>query len=253
MFESKRKSCLPLAKPLLTRERQTRELQLATSQVFGLLVCDVLTSLASLGIAFYYSWKLTLVLIATLPISAIVLKFVTRPLEPAIQAQRRDLATASKHATASISAIDLVKVFNGYDHELWQYFWATQRAAKHYLVQARCNSIQMGYVSFWVIFMFVVGFWYGVELVENGLSPGSVLTTFYATLASFQGIEALMPHWLVLAKGMSAGAFLKAVVSNRDGDRKVRKMGRIMQPRACHGQVELTNVSTPYDSVNLEV
>lgn len=175
--------------------------------------------------------------------SAVVLALATRKLEPAIQAQRRELATASKHVTSSFAAIDLVKVFNGHDHEIQQYVQVIRDASKHYLVQAICNSIQMGYVSFWVISMFVVGFWYGAVLIEEGLSPGSVLTTFYATLASFQSIEALMPHWLVLSKGMSAGAFLKAVVTSSNGGYRRSKPGQMLRPLFCAGDVELSDVS----------
>lgn len=236
---------IPLSVTDIRAYRQTRELQLATSQVFGLLVCDIMTSIASLVIALYHSWKLTLVLLATLPISAIILSLATRRLEPAIQAQKRELAIASKFATASVTAIDLVKVFNGYDQEVWQYFRAIKLAARHYLIQAQCNAIQMGYVSFWVIAMFIVGFWYGVILVNNdGLKPGNVLTTFYATLAAFQGIEALMPHWLVLAKGMSAGAFLSSLTPKSGGGRTIKKMTGSLRPEKCVGDIELTDVST---------
>ncbi|KAH7166285.1 P-loop containing nucleoside triphosphate hydrolase protein, partial [Dactylonectria macrodidyma] len=234
---------------LLVRiQTQTRELQLATSQVLGLLVCDVITSLASLGIALYYSWKLTLVLVAILPISVIILSIATRRLEAAIQAQRRSLAVASKHAVASITAIDLVKVFNGYDQDIWQYCNAVRAAVKPYLIQAQCNSTQMGYISFSGIAMFVVGFWYGVVLVNGGLAPGHVLATFYATLASFQAIEALMPQWLVIAKGMSAGSFLSAIASNHHRAHGVNVMMGSLRPCDCVGDVELTNVSFAYPS-----
>ncbi|KAF4977124.1 hypothetical protein FZEAL_6312 [Fusarium zealandicum] len=232
---------------LLVRiQTQTRELQLATSQVLGLLICDIITSFASLGIALYYSWKLTLVLLATLPLSAIILSLATKRLEPAIQSQKRDLAIASKFAVASITAIDLVKVFNGYDQEVWQYYPAIKTAAKHYLIQAQCNALQMGYVAFWVVAMFVVGFWYGVVLVNDGLPPGHVLTTFYATLASFQGIEALMPQWLVIAKGMSAGGFLSGIISTSNHGRSVNSMTGSLRPRSCTGDIELSDVSFAY-------
>ncbi|KAJ4167588.1 ATP-dependent permease [Fusarium falciforme] len=234
---------------LLVRiQTQIRELQLATSQVLGLLVCDLITSLGSLGIALYYSWKLTLVLLATLPISAIILSLATQRLEPAIQGQKREMAAASKFAVASITAIDLVKVFNGYDQEVWQYYPAIKAAAKHYLVQAQCNAIQMGYVAFWVVTMFVAGFWYGVVLVNDGLPPGHVLTTFYATLASFQGIEALMPQWLVIAKGMSAGGFLSSITLDLRGGRAVKTMAGSLKPESCSGDIELNNVSFAYPS-----
>lgn len=224
--------------------RQTRELQLATSQIFGLLLSDVFTSLGSLGIAFYYSWKLTLVLIATLPLSAVILSIGTRKLQPAIQAQRASLATASQLATASITAIDIVKVFGGNGQELWQYYKAISQAAKHYLLQAASNSFQLGYVSFWVVAMFVVGFIYGVALVnQGGISPGSIVTTFYATLASIQGVEAVMPHWLVLAKGMSAGAFLSTLTAQLRGESQVRSPSGSIKPEHCAGDVEVIDVS----------
>ncbi|PTD09744.1 Mating factor M secretion protein mam1 [Fusarium culmorum] len=234
---------------LIRIQTQTRELQLASSQVLGLLVGDIITSFASLGIALYYSWKLTLVLLATLPISAIVLSFATKRLEPAIQTQKRELAAASKFAVASITAIDLVKVFNGYDQEVWQYYPSIKAAAKHYLVQAQCNALQMGYVAFWVVAIFVLGFWYGVVLVNNdGLAAGSVLTTFYSTLAAFQGIEALMPQWLVLAKGMSAGGFLSSITRNMRNGGTVKPMAGALRPRFCSGDIELKNVSFAYPS-----
>ncbi|KAM0344102.1 hypothetical protein ACHAPU_007823 [Fusarium lateritium] len=234
---------------LIRIQTQTRELQLASSQVLGLLVGDIITSFASLGIALYHSWKLTLVLLATLPISAIVLSLATRRLEPAIQAQKRELAVASKFAVASITAIDLVKVFNGYDQEVWQYYPAAKASAKQYLIQAQCNALQMGYVAFWVVAMFVVGFWYGVVLVNNdGLPAGSVLTTFYATLAAFQGIEALMPQWLVLAKGMSAGSFLSSITCNMKSGGLFKPMIGASRPQFCSGDIELKDVSFAYPS-----
>lgn len=101
----------------------------------------------------------------------------------------------------------------------------------------------MGYVSFWVVAMFVVGFWYGVLLVNNGLPAGSVLTTFYATLASFQGVESLMPQWLVIAKGMSAGSFLSSIASDTDNGRTVKPMMGSLKPHLCAGDIELTDVS----------
>lgn len=219
---------------------------MATSQVFGLLVCDALTSVASLAVALYYSWKLTLVLLATLPASIIALSLATRKLEPALEAQKQSLAMASKLASASMTAIDLVKVFNGFDRETRQYQLTTREAARHYLTQAMCNSLQMGIIAFWVVGMFVVGFWYGVVLVNDGLPPGHVLTTFYATLAAFQGIEALVPHWLVFSKGMSAGAFLSPLAFTQKKHNPARRMSGSSTLNYCVGDIELRNVSFAY-------
>ncbi|KAK4071609.1 uncharacterized protein Triagg1_5847 [Trichoderma aggressivum f. europaeum] len=226
---------------------QTRELQLATSQVLGLLVADFILSIASLTIAFSHSWKLTLVLFATLPVSIMALSLATRRLDPAIQAQKRDLETASKFATSSIKAIAIVKVFNGYDRELWQYHEAVKSAGRRYLIQAQCNCLQMSYVAFWIVSMFIAGFWYGTVLVDGGLTPGQVMTTFFSVLAAFQGIEALLPHWLVLSKGMSAGSFLLSML-NKNDETNIDKGDNRTQPSACVGNVDLVDVTFAYPS-----
>ncbi|KAL6701467.1 ABC-transporter [Trichoderma pleuroticola] len=233
---------------LLVRiQTQTRELQLATSQVLGLLVADSILSIASLAIAFSHSWKLTLILLATLPVSIIALSLATRRLDPAIQAQKRDLETASKFATSSIKAIAIVKVFNGYDGELWQYYEAVKSAGRRYLIQAQCNCLQMSYVAFWIVSMFIAGFWYGTVLVDGGLTPGQVMTTFFSVLSAFQGIEALLPHWLVLSKGMSAGSFLLSILNKKD-ETTVDEDGNRAQPATCVGNVDLVDVTFAYPS-----
>lgn len=170
------------------------------------------------------------------------MSLATRRLDPAIQGQKLHQETASKYATSSIKAIEIVKIFNGGDHELRQYYEAVKLASKQYLIQAKCNCFQMGYVAFWVIGMFVAAFWYGTVLVDQGLSPGHVITTFFATLSAFQGIEALLPHWLVLAKGMSAGSFLSSLANKRDDETANAQSGQT-RPAACAGNVDLVDVS----------
>jgi ATP-binding cassette subfamily B (MDR/TAP) protein 1 len=120
---------------------------------------------------------------------------------------------------------------------------------KSYLKQARCQSLQIGTVIFWVIMLFVIGFWYGIVLIEQGLQPGAVLTTFYATLAAFQGIEALMPQWLVLVKGMSAGRELREMTTDEDDAMSARIEAIAVggRPNKCFGNLEMRNVRSLSD------
>ncbi|KAJ6788086.1 hypothetical protein PWT90_02533 [Aphanocladium album] len=225
-------------------QRKTYELQIATSQVFGYLAADFLTAIASLVIAFYTSWKLTLVLLATLPVSLVLLALTSRKIQPAITEQASSLDSASKILAASLSGIDLVKICNGYTQEVQSYMAHIDRAGKQYRLQARYSSIQIGYTSFWAVAMFVVGFWYGLVLVQQGKSPGHILTTFYAVLATLQGFESLLPNWLIFEKGMSAGQVLQALQSevtkgSNDGADAVR-------PGYFVGAIDLKEISFSY-------
>lgn len=206
---------------------------------------------ASLILAFYYSWKLTLVVLSTCVPSVIILTLINKQLDPAIRAQKTELAHASKHAVAAFTAIELVKVYNREDHEQWQYQRAIKNAAEHYLRQVLCKCGQLGYIKLWMNMLFVVGFYFAVVLADQGsLTPGNALTTFYAALTAFQALEAVGPHWLVLAKGMAAGQSLAALVhdvsQSLDGesvDSHQKSGGH--RPVRCDGDIEMRNVCLP--------
>lgn len=204
---------------------------------------DLATFCAALGIAFYNSWKLTLVTLAGMPVAIVLLSFVSKQMKANIEAQKRDLTQASKFANTAIISIDTVKAYNGQEHEVWQYASAIKKAAGSYLRQANSNALQMGITRFVIISMFVQGFWFGISLADNGLSAGAVLTTFYACLIATESAETLLPQWLVIARGMSAGATLKAVLLHIKNGKKVVPMSGSSKPAICFGDIEVTNVS----------
>lgn len=217
--------------------------------MLGLFITDSLLAAASLGIAFYYCWQLTLVLLATVPVSLIVLGLVGRGFEFSIEAQKRELSYASKCVTAAVTAIDLVKVYNGFDNEVWQYMRTTKDAGRWFLEQAWVQAIQIGYVKLWMTSLFVVGFWFAVYLVDQGsTTAGNALTTFYAALTTLQVVEGFTPQWIVLAKGISSGNFLQKIVRDAAQHRE-RGTNIPYRPQTCTGDLQLKNVSFayPYD------
>ncbi|EFY91496.1 ABC a-pheromone efflux pump AtrD [Metarhizium acridum CQMa 102] len=177
-------------------------------------------------------------------VSFIILCIVTRNVDAEIRLQKQHLQKASTSAAAAVNGIDLVTIYAGHDREVSKYALALKSAARHFLIQVRCNSIQTGYIAFWSISVFVLGFWYGLVLVEKGMSPGNVVTTFYAILTAFQGIEALVGHWLVLLKGKGAVYFLSDLAKSE---------GSFEAPSAKNhqefiGDVRLEKVNFAYES-----
>ena len=165
-------------------------------------------------------------------------------MQPSIDAQYKELGEAAKNANSAIQAIDVVKAMNGQDFELWQYAKSLKKAARSYLLQAKANAFQIGYVRFVTLAMFVQGFWYGSHLVQNGKkSPGQVLTAFWACLMATQAIEQILPQTLVLEKGRAAGATLKAILTQIDGKKRTM-MGGGLAPSFCDGDIEFRNVGS---------
>lgn len=173
-----------------------------------------------------------------------VLAWISARMQPGIEAQVVELTKASKLAKNAFSAIDTVKCFNGQDFELRQYARAIKKAAKHYLVQAQANALQIGFVRLVTLAMFVQGFWYGSHLVNTGQkNPGEVLTAFWACLMATQSVEQILPQIIVLEKGKAAGATLQAIMLQMESGRKVMKMIGKTAISFCEGDIEVRNVS----------
>lgn len=226
---------------------------MAASQPMGFFVRDVAAAIMAIGIAFYYSWKLTLVLSLSVPTAALVLWLVSRRLQPAIEAQRRELNIASKYTNTAFHAIDTVKVFNGQNYEIRQYASAINAAGLSYLIQGQVRASQMGSTRFLVVVMFMAGFWYGLTLYKNSeLSPGDVITTFYSFLMGNQAVSSLLAQYVILCKGKSAGATLERIVGELDNNHQLSKIAGTRTLEVCDGDIEVTNVSSsllPYYSI----
>ena len=217
---------------------------MATSQPIGFVAQNLISTLASLGLALYFSWKLTFVTLATVPIAFLVLSILSTTIQAQISQQDVELTKAAKHSHAAVSAIEVVKSFNAQDFEVKQYAAAIKRAATCYLKQARSNAFQMGFVRLFTLAMFVQGFWYGHHLAATeGLSFSYVTTAFWACLLATKAFEDVLPQILVLEKGRNAAAALRGILDEVTKEPELFSMVGQKAPRFCDGDIEIRAVS----------
>ncbi|KAL1634321.1 ATP-dependent permease [Neofusicoccum ribis] len=230
----------------MANPRQTRELQISVSQPLGTIVELLATTFLSLGLALYYSWRLTLVILCVVPIAAVGIGLLSARLQPNVDKQSEKLQEALKYAIGAIRSIETVKSFNGQDLEVWKYARIARQAATYYIRQANLNAWQMCLMSFFSFSMFIQGFWYGSTLLDKGETPGSVLTTFWAALMACQGFMSILPQLLVMEKGRAAGAKLRAVMVHGSRGQEESRPGEGLKPDHCAGDFELKNVCFSY-------
>jgi ATP-binding cassette subfamily B (MDR/TAP) protein 1 len=205
--------------------------------------------IVALGIAFYYSWNLTLVIICTIPLLYLVQTFISNRLAKRAQAQGEELQSALKYITTAIQSIETVKCFNGERHELQKFTNIVRVAAVLYRRVANLRSMQIGLIQFFTLSVFVQGFWYGTHLVDIGdLGPGQVFTTFWAALTAISGITSFVPQLIVLQKGKLAGAHLTILMKQiSTTDQYLDSQGQI-KPARCPGDIEFRQVKSLYYS-----
>lgn len=182
---------------------------------------EVCSSTVSICLAFYLSWKLTLVVIMTLPVVTAVY-LISIPLSPAIKTQKQALSIAFKYANISMGVNEIFKTCNGQQTQIWLYLSALKKVASSYTVQAGFYALQFGITKLLMVGIFIQGFWFGAHLVDQGMDPGRVLTTFYACLATMLSIETLLPQWLLLAKGVCARQALQLIQTRLEYRKKAK-------------------------------
>lgn len=216
---------------------------MATSQPLGIVLQYAFRTIASLVLALYTSWNLSLVTLVGIPVFSAIVAFLSAKIKPIIEAQQSELTTASKIGNSAISSIDTIKCLNAQSIELHNFSFRIDKAAMHYLRHARINSLQIATIRLMMFGMFVQGFWYGSSLAISGkLSAGEVLRTFWACLIAAQSIELGLPQAIVLEKGKVAAAALMGTLDYRMDEPSDEEKGA-SYPQYCEGDIEVNNVS----------
>ncbi|KAK5123375.1 hypothetical protein LTR85_002807 [Meristemomyces frigidus] len=230
-------------------QTQIRDLQLAASQPLGLLISAVAQLFLSLAEAFYYSWKLTLVTLATSPLIMAAMIMLGNRMQQNIARQQTKLAEAQKYSTSAFSAIETVKCFNGQDIEQQKYEKRIHEAASWYFRVVNFSGLQMACAVLLSSSMFVQGFYYGGVLINKGeVNAGTVVTTFFAAIGGFQAINMILPQMINLEKGRTAGSTLRAIMSEMQKGPSVRRRSGLLRPSTCRGDIDVKHLTFAYPS-----
>lgn len=218
---------------------------MAVSQPAGLALQCFVQTLGALGVAFYSSWSLTLVIICSVPIMYGVTAYLSKLLAIRAHEQSDILRQALKYLTNAIRSIEAVKCFNGERFEQQRYGKVAASAGNLYNKQANFRALQLGAMQFFTLSVFFQGFWYGShQIFEGQMETNQVITTFWAAMMAVQGITAFLPQYIVLEKGKVAAARLRMLVAQIDETSAMTETTGHQVPARCEGNIEFKNVSS---------
>ena len=141
------------------------------------------TFFSAFGLAFYLSWKLTLVIIAGIPLVFILIPLVSSRIQPNIVSQAEKLGQAAKLTMSAFSSIETVKCYNGEEPELKMYSSIIMEAANCFFRQAFWNGLQAFMLRLVTLCMFVQGFWFGNYMFGKGeVTASEIMTAFWASI-----------------------------------------------------------------------
>ncbi|KAI0356873.1 P-loop containing nucleoside triphosphate hydrolase protein [Trametes cingulata] len=243
--------------------READEVRMASSLAAGMVIQYTTTFVTCLILAFVWSWSLTLVILSAVPVLMIIQTLSQGFVGPRLAAERGHSASAATLIDRAVAAIATVKAFNAQVHEEEQLNATIERIRQ---AAVKCHSvwgISSAASQFVMMAMFVQAFWFGAKLVRDGtISPGTVMSVFWACLIATSNLQMCIPQLIVLTKGKFAMVSLLTLAQSQSREpvpygqsmlspiAKSRRpsMFRKIRPPHCRGHFELSEVTFAYPS-----
>lgn len=212
-----------------------------------MVILIISQTISSLGVAFYYNWKLTLVLLAVFPLIALTLSFLNRGLQNAIEDQHKEMTNAAKQATHATSNVTLLRCYNGLPKEIQHYEQILQLVSQHYDRQVVKAARQIAFMRLAAVALVVIALSFGSYLVhESGADTGAILSTFWCCGTASKGFSDILAQSLVLEKGRASALALKSLMGLVGKGKRLAQESDKRMPHTLVGNVNLRNVGTCY-------
>ncbi len=210
----------------------------ASSDAFRVLVRDILKAVFLLSLLFYLSWELSVIFIAILPVTFLILNFTSgrfRKISTSIQESVGDITQIAKQA---FQGHKLVKIFNSYDHEKQTFFVANNRHRQQSMKKTGILAATVPMVVFLMGMGMALMIWLALILE---ITPG-VFTSYLVAMTMVVGpVKSLSRVNEVIQTGMAG---VQSVFETIDLH-KEKDEGRIVL-RDITGNVSFSDVSFHY-------
>ncbi|SOV01698.1 related to STE6 - ABC transporter [Ustilago sp. UG-2017a] len=197
--------------------RECDDVRVAVSREIGEVVQHITTATASLVLAFYTSWSLTLVILASIPLVLVVTIVTEIGAAPWLQRERTSTSRATSMVERVVDAINTVKAFNAQTKETSRFQAELKNGCKSYRRLLLWWAIRFGITAAMVFATFVQGFWFGSHLVSKGkLTPGQVMTVFMSSLLVSGALNEIVQVLSFIDKGKIGAANLINLINSPD-------------------------------------
>eukprot|EP00118_Oscarella_pearsei_P008490 m.44041 g.44041 ORF g.44041 m.44041 type:complete len:1424 (+) comp33488_c1_seq3:184-4455(+) len=213
----------------------------------GVVIQGLASFIAGLGIAFWKSWEMTLVVLSLVPLLVVSLAFISKMVAKFSTQVQTAYGKAGMVAEEVLAAVRTVTAFGGQHKACSKYEAHLDEARLLGKKKGISSGVAVGCVYLVLFGMFALAFWYGSKLIANGkMTPGNVLTTFYALLIGTFMLGYAAPHFSKFATASGAAAGLFAILKQKPKIDSSAETG--MRLRSVQGQIEFLDVDFTYPS-----
>jgi subfamily B ATP-binding cassette protein MsbA len=236
--------------PMLSRMTYNVEMVAeSVTSVVTVMVRDLLTVFAAIGVMLYQSTRLFVFVMILLPVVAILIQILGKAFRRYSGRIQDSVGEVTQVTDEVLSGNRVVKIFGGRDYEMERLVEVDERNRKQNLKLIRSRALGVAVTQ--VIFgIGVSGVIYaaGLESLNGNLSPGSFMSFFGAMMLMLQPLRRITNVNATLQRGIAAGDSLFAIIDEPD---EVDSGSYVAEK--VSGTVEFKNVSFSYGEDNSPV
>lgn len=211
------------------------------------IIADVLSVVTILGVMFYTSWRLTLIILITMPFLIIASYIFKEKVRVAYQKVRTQISNMNAFLQERISGMKIVQIFNAEGQERSKF-----REINHAYTQANLDSINY-YATFFPVVELISSValalmvWWGASAYLDGYVTFGALVAFPLFLNRlFRPIRMLADKFNQLQMGLVAA---DRVFDILDKDAHIENSGTTTKVN-MQGDIIFDKVSFAYDGIN---
>ena len=197
--------------------RECDDVRIAVARDLGDVIQHLTTAIASLVLALYTSWSLTLVILASIPVVLVVTIVTEIGGAPWLQRERISTSHATSMVERVVEAINTVKAFNAQNKEACRFNAELKNGSRSYRRMLLWWAVRFASTGGLVFATFVQGFWFGSHLVSKGkITPGQVMTVFMSSLLVSSTLNEIVQALTYIDKGKIGAANLIDLIKSSE-------------------------------------
>ena len=215
----------------------------SVTNVVTILIRDILTVIAAIGLMIYQSPRLFVSVVVIFPVITILINFLGKVFRRYSERIQDSVGEVTQVTQEVLSGQRIVKIFDGYDFEMNRINEVDEknRLQNIKLIRSRSLGVAITQVIFGIGVAAVIYF-AGNESINGNLSPGSFMSFFGAMMLMLQPIRRITNVNAVLQRGIAASESLFSVL-----DEPAEKDQGILEKLSSKGNLEFKKVTFSYD------
>ena len=182
--------------------RCVEELRCSSAEASAVIFQNVVAMFSLIGVSFYYSWSLTLIIICTSPVILASAFYISRLVNKYASLENAESSIASRTLMQLMNFPQIIKAYGSEVIEAQKFRESTLQCNRYFIRSCLYASTNTSVIRFLSLCMYVQGFWYSNIMIKRGkLNISHVITCFHACLMLGAVLHTTLHQIIYLQKG----------------------------------------------------